>query len=403
MSKTSLSPQTDRILSLDILRGIAVLGILIMNIQSFSMISAAYINPAAYGNLEGANKWVWIISHVMADQKFMSIFSMLFGAGILLFCHSVEKKGFRPARFYYRRLFWLFTIGLIHGYLFWHGDILVAYAVCGALVFLFRKLSPWVLIALAAIILMVPSFNYWLFSSSMEMWPPDAVEGLNSSWKPSPAEIQSEETALRGSLSDQFAWRVPETFKMETFIFFIWMGWRALAMMMVGMALYKLGIFSVNFSRKSLLWIMAVAFPVGYTLITYGVNRNFEADWAVTYSMFRGWQYNYIGSIFVAMGYLALIMLMARLWRMRLMANVGKLAFTNYLLMTVICTLLFYGHGFGQFGMIDRVGQATIVVVIWVIILLFSWLWLRYFYYGPVEWLWRYLTYGNRPKFKREK
>ena len=84
-------------------------------------------------------------------------------------------------------------------------------------------------------------------------------------------------------------------------------------MMMVGMALYKLGIFSVNFSRRALFWIMAVAFPIGYTLIIYGVNRNFEADWDVTYSMFSGWQYNYIGSIFVAMGYVAVVMLTRRM------------------------------------------------------------------------------------------
>ena len=341
MSKTSLSPQTDRILSLDILRGIAVLGILIMNIQSFSMISATYINPTAYGSLDGANRWVWIVSHVLADQKFMSIFSMLFGVGVLLFCNGVENKGYRPAKFYYRRLFWLFTIGLIHAYLLWHGDILVAYAVCGAIVFLFRRLSPWVLIALSALIILVPSFNYWLFSSSMEMWPPEAIESLNSSWKPSPSEILAEEEALRGSLIEQLRWRIPEAFKMETFIFLIWMGWRSLAMMMIGMALYKLGIFSVNFSQKALFSMMAVAFPVGYTLIIYGVHRNFNAEWSVTYSMFQGWQYNYLGSIFVAVGYVALVMLIARLSKMRLMANIGKLALTNYLLMTVLCTLIF--------------------------------------------------------------
>ena len=156
MNKTSLLPQPDRIQSLDILRGVAVLGILIMNIQSFSMISASYINPAAYGELSGMNKTVWMLSHVLADQKFLSIFSILFGAGILLFSDRVEQRGYLPARFYYNRLVWLFSIGLIHGYIFWHGDILVAYAACGALVFLFRRKYPGVLLAHGLIIFKLP-------------------------------------------------------------------------------------------------------------------------------------------------------------------------------------------------------------------------------------------------------
>ncbi|MCK5699567.1 MAG: DUF418 domain-containing protein, partial [Cyclobacteriaceae bacterium] len=109
MIKTSLIPHTSRIQSLDILRGVAVLGILIMNIQSFSMISAAYLNPTAFGDLTGINKTTWIISHFLADQKFMAIFSMLFGAGIILFSDYAESRGYLPTRFYYRRLFWLFT------------------------------------------------------------------------------------------------------------------------------------------------------------------------------------------------------------------------------------------------------------------------------------------------------
>jgi uncharacterized protein len=94
---TAPIPPSERILSLDVLRGFAILGILIMNIQSYSMIEAAYINPAAFGDLTGLNKWVWILSHVFADSKFMTIFSILFGAGILLFTKRIESKGFKSA------------------------------------------------------------------------------------------------------------------------------------------------------------------------------------------------------------------------------------------------------------------------------------------------------------------
>jgi uncharacterized protein len=136
---------SQRIVALDALRGFAILGILIMNIQSFAMIEAAYFNPTAYGDLTGLNKWVWILSHMLADQKFMTIFSMLFGAGIILFTTRAEAKGRSALKLHYRRTFWLLVIGLLHAYLLWTGDILVPYALCALVVVLFRKWSPTML------------------------------------------------------------------------------------------------------------------------------------------------------------------------------------------------------------------------------------------------------------------
>jgi len=188
---------------------------------------------------------------------------------------------------------------------------------------------------------------------------------------------------------------------METFIFFILIGWRAFAMMLIGMSLFKLGFFSIGFSKKFYSILSASAISIGYLLILVGVNKNFAAGWSVEYSMFFGSQWNYIGSLFVAVGYVSLIMLLTKYFRLSLLAKVGKLAFTNYLLMTLICTTVFYGHGFGLFGTLERWEQLVMVLVIWVFILLFSWVWLRYFYFGPAEWLWRFLTYGNKPAFKK--
>jgi uncharacterized protein len=401
MSNTSLSPNPDRIISMDVLRGVAVLGILIMNIQSFSMISAAYINPNAYGDLIGVNKTVWIVSHVLADQKFLSIFSMLFGAGIILFSENVEKKGLIPGRFYFRRLFWLFIIGMIHAYVFWHGDILVAYAVCGALAYLFRRLSPWVLLAIGLIVFFVPSFNYWLFGRSMEMWPPEAVSSLSNTWAPDSDAIGNEISALRGGILEQLSWRIPEAFKMQTFVFLISYGWRAFAMMRIGMSFLKLGILSGRLNKKTYLVLATITLPPGVFLILNGVDKNFAAGWTVEYSMFFGWQWNYIGSLFVAIAYVAIVMFLSKVIKLNLLAKVGKLAFTNYLLMTLICTTLFYGHGFGWFGSVERKEQLTIVLSIWAVLLLFSNYWLLWYNFGPLEWLWRYLTYGKKPIYKK--
>lgn len=402
MYKTSLLPETTRIASLDILRGVAVLGILIMNIQNFSMISAAYLNPAAYGDLTGINKTVWVWSHVLADQKFISIFSILFGAGIILFSNSIEEKGYRPSRFFYKRLFWLFTIGLIHGYVLWHGDILVSYAICGAIAFLFRRLAPWVLISLGIIIFMVPSFNYWLFGSTLPMWPAEALDNLYKTWAPEPAAVESEIAALRGGIAKQLVWRIPETFTMQTFVFLILLGWRILAMMLVGMALYKLGFLSAVLKFKSYIIVAIPSLAIGYTLIIHGVNVNFAAGWSMTYSMFFGSLWNYNGSLLVAIGYIAIVMLAVKAFRLRYLADTGRMAFTNYLLTTIICGFIFYGHGLGKIGTVARSEQVLYILGIWCFLLLFSHIWMRYYNYGPVEWVWRFLTYGNKPAFKRQ-
>jgi len=132
----------DRVESIDALRGFAVLGILLMNVQSFAMPEAAYINPTAYGRLDGANGWAWLVSHVLADRKFMAIFSMLFGAGILLFTRRAEARGDSPVRLHVRRMLWLVVFGLAHAYLLWYGDILVAYGICGLLAYPLRHLRP---------------------------------------------------------------------------------------------------------------------------------------------------------------------------------------------------------------------------------------------------------------------
>ena len=162
----------DRIVSLDVLRGVAVAGILIMNIQSFSMPSAAYINPTAYGDLTGLNKWIWIISHILASGKFMSIFSILFGAGVLIFIQNVQARGEKAFAFHFRRLGWLLLFGMIHGYLLWSGDILVCYSLCGMVIWFFRNSSSGKLLQKAknfvsmGMIRSSPVASWWLINTS---------------------------------------------------------------------------------------------------------------------------------------------------------------------------------------------------------------------------------------------
>ena len=388
---------TERIASIDVLRGFAVLGILVMNIQSFSMIFAAYLNPTAFGDLTGINKWTWILSHVLADEKFMAIFSLLYGAGIVLITTKAESKGLKAAGLHYRRTFWLLIIGLAHAYLLWHGDILVAYALCALWVYLFRKKSPKALLITGMIFILVPSLLYLFFGWSVPYWPPEATQGNMQMWAPSAEQIAHELEIYRGGWLQQMEHRVPSSLSFQTFIFLIYIGWRVTGVMLIGMAMFKAKVLSADRSRK-FYWIMlGIGFGFGLTTVVEGVVHNFANGWPMAYSMFIGWQYNYWGSLGVAAGYIALIMLICRsdkfiAFKNRL-ASVGRMALTNYLLQTLICTTLFYGHGFGLFGKVERWEQVLIMIGIWAVILIISPIWLRHFRFGPAEWAWRTLTY----------
>src|SRR5687767_6329722 len=145
-----------RIGSIDVLRGVAVLGILLMNIQTFSMVESAYMNPASYGDLTGINAVIYVFGRLFADQKFMTIFSMLFGAGIVLMAEKAVSNGRRPASAHYRRMIVLLAVGVAHAYLLWYGDVLTTYAICGMLVYLVRKWRPAILFWLGVLLLLVP-------------------------------------------------------------------------------------------------------------------------------------------------------------------------------------------------------------------------------------------------------
>ncbi len=394
MAPTSLS---ERYVSLDILRGFAILGILIMNIQSYSMIEAAYINPMAYGDLTGFNKWIWILSHVLAEQKFLSIFSILFGAGIVLFTDRIESRGRSARGLHYRRTLWLLVIGLAHAYLLWHGDILVSYGLCALVVYPFRKASPRTLIIVGLILFSISSFIYIMGGLSMSNWPPDAIEGTMASWKPGPEQVAEELAAYGGSWLQQMNHRVPSSLNFQTFIFLIWTGWRAGGLMLLGMALYKWGVLTAQRTNRFNLFLTCIGLGIGWPIVIVGVVSNFKAGWSLEYSMFLGSQFNYWGSLLVAMGYIGLVMMisksMERKKAIHPLAAVGRMALTQYLLQTLICTFLFYGNGLGLFGRVERQHQILIVFVIWTVQLILSQIWLRHFRFGPAEWLWRSLTY----------
>jgi uncharacterized protein len=370
-----------------------------MNIQGYSMIEAAYLNPSVYGDLTGLNKWVWILSHIFGDQKFMTIFSILFGAGIILMSRKADSKGRRPAGLHYRRTLWLFVIGVIHAYVFWHGDILVVYALCSLTVFLFRKLSPRKLLVMGLITISVSSMIYLVFAFSMPSWPPEAYEQSSQYWIPNEEIIEHEVAAYRGDWPQQMTHRVPSSLAFHTLVFLIWSGWRAGGLMLVGMALFKWGVLTAEKSTSFYRNLALVGLGIGLPVVILGVVRNFAEGWSFSYSMYKGIQFNYWGSILVSLAFIGLIMLISKNPKCdgftSPFAAVGRMALTNYLLHTLVFTTIFYGHGLGLFGKVDRTGQILMILGMWVLQLILSPIWLRHFRFGPAEWLWRSLTYGK--------
>jgi uncharacterized protein len=402
-----LAPVTEsqRIDSLDVLRGFAVLGILAMNIQAFSMISATYFNPTAFGDLTGANGWVWRLTHILVDMKFMAIFSMLFGAGIVLMTEKAESGGRSPTVAHYRRMAWLILFGLLHAHLLWYGDILYWYGMCGLVVYLFRKLRPGWLIVWGLLSIAITSALMLTAGWSMQFWPPEVMEAFTLDWRPTAEMAAAEVAAYQGGLLEQMRYRVPEALELETSVFLVWAAWRVGGLMLLGMALFKLGVFSAVHSPALYRTLIAVALLLGIPVILYGMQRNFASGWGGR-SFFYGSQFNYWASLAVALGWIGLVMLVCQKPSLtaltRPFAAAGRMAFTNYILQTIICTLIFYGHGLGLYGQVERSGQIAIVVAVWVFQLIVSPIWLRHFFFGPLEWLWRSLTYWQRQPFRRE-
>lgn len=400
--------QRSRIESLDILRGVAVLGILIMNIQSFAMPASAYSNPTSYERLTGNDLYVWLVSHVFADQKFMAIFSMLFGASLVMLSQKARKEHLRSTDLQYRRFIYLGLIGIFHAYLIWAGDILLMYAISGFLMFIFRSRKSATQIRAGVIFLLVGSMISLLIGYSVPLWEPGEYEATRIEiWSPT-SEMQSEEIDYyTSSWERQMLQRVPAAFEMQTTVFLFEGFWRIAGCMLIGMALYKRRVFKLKQSSKYYMKMIGYGFGLGLPLVVVGTLLDFNYDWDFRYSFFFFSQFNYWGSVLMALGYIGIVMLICkgstRSFMAKRMGDVGRMALSNYLIQSIICTYIFYGHGLGLFGDLDRSAQAVFVLAIWVFQIAFSGIWLSYFRYGPFEWIWRSLTYGKaQPFFKTD-
>jgi uncharacterized protein len=417
---------SERYFAVDVLRGFALLGILAMNIVAFGWPFAAYDNPLRGGGFRGLDAAVWFGNHVVFEEKMMTIFSMLFGAGLILMDQRAGVRGASVRGIHYRRVLWLLAIGLIHSYLIWLGDILVLYAQCGLVLYLFRRMKPQTLliVGFCCLLILVPlnlGFASWTdfmkatsarvdaqISAGHQPSPDDKrrhdiwTEHVREFVDPTPAqEAKSwaeELRAYRGGYLGIVKHRAPFVLMVQTVVTFLFGSFFfAMGRMLIGMGLMKLGVFSAERSRRFYLWMCGLGYGIGLPLMVFDAMEMIRHQFSMSYELHGGGFYNMFGSLVVALGHVGLLMLIvqsgALAWLTRRLAAVGRMALSNYLTHSLVCTTIFYGYGLGLFGHINRTGLVGIVLAIWIFQLIVSPIWLEHFRFGPAEWIWRSLTY----------
>lgn len=404
-----------RIVAIDILRGFALLGILLMNIMSFAMPESAYFNPTVYYG-DGINRVIYGVVHVIADQKFMALFSMLFGASVMLLTTKLEAKGQKPAKTHYIRNGWLLVIGLVHALLIWSGDVLIVYALASFVLYFLRRLAPKWQFALGVLVFFLPSLLNLGIQTLVPTFDDASRAAIQASWAPSQASIEEELMIFRGTYAQQVDYRMnlyessaPSTLggDLLDLSFLVEFFARALGMMLIGMAFYTWGILTAQRSDQFYRRMVQFGFGVGLPTAILGLLLYARVDWAWEYAVFIGRIPNHIATPFIACGYIGLVMLWSRrpiLLPLRdRFASVGQTALTNYIGQSLIATFIFYGFGLGLFGSVNRIGQLAIMVLIWAIQLAIAPWWLARFRYGPLEWGWRTLTYlSPQPLLRRQ-
>lgn len=412
------------------LRGVALLGILLMNVQNMGLPGAAYDNPQAWGGATGWNLVYWIANQILFEGKMRFLFSLLFGAGAVLLTERALERGagIATADIWLRRCLWMTLFGLLHAYLIWEGDILYTYGTVGLGLFVFRVLRPQTLFRIAAFVLVLISFStIGGFVMAQYSQRDDAYKALkvpeSKRTKKEKSAIESYQKALdahdlvkrrekideeikarRGNWAENIAFRAPLAFTWQTAFMLKFGIGDVLFPMLLGMAFYKNG--ALSGGKSPLYYALGALFgyAAGVPVLAYVVKLVVDSGWDPWLSPLLYATYEY-GRLTVGLGHLFLLLLIFRLGWLKpltwVLSRVGQMAFSNYILTSILVTLFFNGYGLGNFAKLERHQLLFVVAGMWSINLLLSPLWLRYFRFGPLEWAWRSLTYWKRQPFRR--
>jgi uncharacterized protein len=426
---------SQRIPIIDSIRGFALLGILLMNIPYFADAFYRGENPLVMKET-GLNYYTWWTMSGAFEGTMRALFSILFGAGTLLLLTRLEKKEnpqFTPADIYYRRLFILLSFGVVNAFVFlWPGDILFNYALCGLFLYPFRNWKARNLLIVGLLVMLFTTYKEtrpWWRQKEMRVKGEAALQLQKNKttltekqeeelkkWqafqvKTNPDSLRKEVGKERaemqkGYFSIYYHLR-PWNIKFESTMIYKFWFWDVIALFFIGMALFKWGVLTGKRSSRFYLLMLLICYALGFSINIWALQNKLSLNFDSTRYLDRMWINLYQERrLLQALGHMSLIMLLYKngvfgfLWKW--LSKVGQMAFSNYLMQSIICVTIFYGFGFGVYGKLERYQWYIVVGSVWVFQILFSNLWLRYFRFGPFEWLWRSLTYWKKQPMKRK-
>ena len=408
---------SQRIESIDVLRGWVVLGILTINILFFGLPYAVGENPTLFESYAGVDVFAFIFSQVVFEGAQRTIFSMLFGAGVLLFIErlAADERNARIGRLYYRRMIGLMVFGLIDMYLLlWFGDIIFLYGFVGLFLYFLRNVSTKTLLTLSGILLVVSTLLFGGIQAfkvhmvepgieralekvergeTLDMLEVEYLEVYNEFVDVEDQILQEIEAKQRGYFS-AYPYVVHMINLAQWLALPLYSFWDVVLMMMIGMALYRLGVFDASRTVRTYLTMALLGFGLGVLINVYEVHTTLSHNYSISSQVH--WTYH-LGRLAMACGYIGTIMLICKvgvLPRVRsCLAAVGRMALTNYLVQSILALIFFILLGF--FGQLRYHELYYVVLVIWTLQLIYSPLWLKRYRYGPAEYLWRRWTYGR--------
>lgn len=432
---TAPAPQKDRIEIIDAIRGLALLGILMMNIPFFSNPVPYHFNIFVNNETSGANYYTWWVVNMGFEGTMRALFTMLFGAGSILLLRRLEQKQTTPspADIYYRRLLWLLLFGFINAFIFlWPGDILYSYAICGLFLFPFRHMKAKHLAVIGLCLLLVTtakdSYKWYGYQQvrkegekvlALEAQKKQltlAQEEAKGAWmglkeKSSLESQRKEANDMKEKMQQNYAcvfsyyrtvnvWIQTDKFYSSYFLDIV-------TLLFLGMALFKWNIFSGSRNKKFYWLLLLTGYGAGLSVSYYWISGHLQSRFDPT----RYFDLRYVDlyqtkRLLLALGHMSVLMLLYKYgvarWLLHLLRNVGQMAFTNYLMQSIICTTIFYGYGFGLYGKLQRYEEYYVVGAVWLFQIIFSAVWLQYYRFGPFEWEWRSLTYWKRQPMRKQ-
>jgi uncharacterized protein len=381
----------ERMHSIDVIRGFAILGIFLVNMSSFH-------SPALYlGALENQSvldSWITSLIDIFAQASFYTLFSFLFGFGMVIFLDRAKEKGHSYKRLYVRRLLVLLVVGIIHASLIWHGDILITYALIGGILLLFYQASPKGLLITSLSILLIPAVLLSGLLLLLSIVSPENAQLPRN-------EIMIEESFQHykyGTFFEATSQRITDYFFVNNFESAFFLLITLLPLFLLGAYVAKVNWFKHSKQHKKtivVMWAISLVTAVPTKLLPYLTTKNVATEYIQ----------DSIGGPALALFYATSIVLLMEKssWNtiLKPFSYVGRLSLSNYLLQSIVCTTIFYGYGLGFYGEITYFQAFLLTLFIYIIQVVGSYIWLRYFVYGPIEWVWRSVTYGRLQPFKR--